>query len=116
MVTIAPVIHARSLAVAVIGLSNMLNSGGAIQACELTSAAADAAGSRSKQSTDSDSGCQLQLVVKGHGTLLLYSSKAPSAVMADSQKAVSYTHDSNSGELNITMQGEDLEQEVVVTW
>lgn len=115
VVTIAPVMHTAGLAVAVIGLRNMLNSGGAIQACELTSATVESAGARSKQSSDSQPGCQLQLVVKGHGTLLLYSSQPPSAVMAGDQQAL-YTHDTDSGELNITVQGEDLEQDIVVNW
>ena len=120
MVTVAPMLRSAQIAVAVIGLSNLLNCGGAIVSCELLSAH-----DISKRKTDSKSHrsngkspiCRLQLLVKGHGKLLLYSSLPPSVVSVGGEKVV-HTHEFDSGELALTLKGdaEELHHEVVIEW
>lgn len=120
VVTIAPLMHQAHVAVAVIGLSNMLNCGGAVLACHL-SAPQISSKSDIKSGHDSGNGkspvCQLQLSVKGHGNLMLYSNKSPSA-MSVGGRSVQHTYDIDSGELSVTLQGdaEELQHQIVIEW
>ena len=112
------------IAVGVIGLSNMLNCGGAVVACDLL-----AAHDISKHETKSNTGngknhsngkspiCQLQLMVKGHGNLMLYSNQPPSAVSVGGEQVI-HTHEIDSGELAVSLDGsaEELQHEVVIEW
>ena len=120
MVTVAPMLRSAQIAVAVIGLSNLLNCGGAILSCELLSAhdvSQRKTNSTSHRSNGKSPMCRLQLLIKGHGSLLLYSSQPPSAVSVGGEKVV-HTHEIDSGELAITLEGdaEELHHEVVIEW
>lgn len=111
MVTIAPVLQHQGIRAAAVGLSNMLNSGGAVLSCSLHSPSQDS----SPPGNGHSSSCQLDLAVKGHGILLLYSNAAPSAVHADSCK-LPFEYDDQSGRLVVSLSGERLQQHVVVVW
>ena len=108
MLTIAPVLQHEGVRAAAVGLSNMLNSGGAVLSCSLHSPSQDTGNGHS-------SSCQLDLVVKGHGTLLLYSDASPSSVHADSCK-LPFEYNDESGRLMVILSGERLQQHVVVAW
>ena len=62
-----------------------------------------------------NSSCQLDLIVKGHGTLLLYSDSSPSSVHAYSC-TLPFEYDEQSGRLVVPLSGEHLQQDVTVVW
>lgn len=111
VVTIAPVLQHRGIRAAAVGLSNMLNSGGAVLCCSLHQPSQDS----SPPGKEHSSSCQFDLDVKGHGTLLLYSNASPSSVHADSCK-LPFEYDDQSGRLMVSLSGEHLQQHVVVVW
>lgn len=71
--------------------------------------------SKSLPGNGRSSSCELSLVVKGHGTLLLYSNAAPSSVHADSC-SLPFQYDDQSGRLTVSLSGERLQQDVAVVW
>ena len=111
MVTIAPVLQHQGIKAAAVGLSNILNSGGAVLSCSLHSPSQDS----SPAGNGRNSSSQLDLAVKGHGMLLLYSNASPSSVHADSCK-LPFEYDDQSGRLVVSLSGERLQQHVVVVW
>lgn len=111
VVTISPVLQHQDIRAAAVGLSNMLNSGGAVLSCSLHPPSQDSSPPGNGHSTS----CQLDLVVKGHGTLLLYSNASPSSVHADSCK-LPFEYDDQSGRLMVSLSGEHLQQHVAVMW
>ena len=117
MVTVAPVLQHGDLRTAVVGLSNMLNPGGAVLSCSLHSANEQTSSGQAKSASENGSShnCQLDLTVKGHGLLLLYSSAPPSSVVADACKLPFDYHD-QSGRLTVSLSGERLQQHCVIMW
>ena len=111
VLTITPVLQHEGVRAAAVGLSNMLNSGGAVLSCSLHSPSQDS----SPPGNGRSSLCQLDLVVKGHGTLLLYSNASPSSVQADSCN-LPFQYDDERGRLMVSLSGERLQQHVVVAW
>lgn len=111
VVTISPVLQHQDIRAAAVGLSNMLNSGGAVLSCSLHSLSQDSSPPGNGHSTS----CQLDLIVKGHGTLLLYSNTSPASVHADSCK-LPFEYDDQSGRLMVSLSGEHLQQHVAVVW
>eukprot|EP00887_Chlorella_sp_A99_P005545 scaffold1.g5545.t1 len=101
MVTLAALRERDGLAVAPLGLMEMLNSGGAVVRCgwegELAPGAATAAGAGA-------TGMQRQqvfrLATRGAGTLLAYCSSAPAEVRAF-DKSVRFEYDAGSGALRV---------------
>ncbi len=121
MLTVAPVIQHQGLKVAVIGLVNMLNSGGAILGCNLQSVSGTTSTDQSRSqsgngsSSSSSTECKLDLVVKGHGTLMLYCNDRPQSVSAD-LGGFPFDYDSATGRLTVSLTGEHLQQQVVLRW
>ena len=120
MLTVAPVIQHQGLRVAVIGLVNMLNSGGAILGCNLQSVSGTASTDQSRSqsgngSSSSSTECKLDLVVKGHGTLMLYCNNRPQSVSAD-LGGFPFDYDSATGRLTVSLAGEHLQHQVVFSW
>lgn len=114
--TIAHVMQHQHVEAAVIGLSNMLNGGGAILGCSLqNSHQSGSKQSSSGNNNSSQSSVQLNLVIKGHGTLLLYSNCAPSSVTAE-LGSLPFDYDQAKGRLTVSLAGEHLQQDVVVSW
>lgn len=89
----------------------MLNCGGAVLSCSLHSSSQNSSPPGNGYSTS----CQLDLVVKGHGTLLLYSNASPSSVHADSCK-LPFEYNDQSGRLMVSLGGEHLQQHVELVW
>lgn len=120
MATIAPVMQHQGVRVAVIGLVNMLNSGGAVVGCTLQPTGNQSSPGQSRShsgngsNSSSNSSCQLNLVVKGHGKLLLYSNVAPASVTADLGSMPSRYE--AGGRLEVSLAGEHLQQNVVIMW
>lgn len=117
-------IQHQDLEVAVVGLSNMLNSGGAILGCSLQSthghsnmdqSRAHSGNGSSNNGGSSSRGCQLELTVKGHGTLMLYCNHVPQSVSADCGD-LSYDNDPACGKVTVALTGEHLQQQVVFKW
>ncbi len=119
MLTVAPVIQHQGLRVAVIGLVNMLNSGGAILGCNLQSVSGttstDQSRSQSGNGSSSSTACKLDLVVKGHGTLMLYCNNRPQSVSAD-LGGFPFEYDPATCRLTVSLTGEHLQQQVVFSW
>lgn len=120
MLTVAPVIQRQGLRVAVIGLVNMLNSGGAILGCNLQSVSGTTSTDQSRLqsgngSSSSSTECKLDLVVKGHGTLMLYCSDRPQSVSTD-LGGFPFDYDSAKGRLTVSLTGEHLQQQVAFRW
>lgn len=111
VVTVAPVLQHQGIRAAAVGLSNMLNSGGAVLSCSLHSPSQ----SESLPGNGRSSSCQLDLVVKGHGTLLMYSNASPSSVHVHSCN-LPFEYDDQSGRLTVSLNGEHLQQDVTVVW
>ena len=114
--TIAPVMQHQHVEAAVVGLSNMLNGGGAILGCSFQDP--DQSGSKQSSSGNNNGSqlsVQLGLVIKGHGTLLLYSNRAPSSVTAE-LGSLPFDYDQAKGRLTVSLAGEHLQQDVVVSW
>ena len=111
MVTITPVLQHQGVRAAALGLSNMLNSGGAVLSCHLHSSSQN----KSLHGNGHNSSCQLDVTVKGHGTLLLYSDSSPSSVHANSC-TLPFEYDEQSGRLAVPLSGEHLQQDVTVVW
>lgn len=114
-------IQYQGLKVAVIGLVNMLNSGGAILGCNLQSVSGTKSTDQSRlqsgngSSSNSSTDCKLDLVIKGHGTLMLYCNDRPQSVSADLGD-FPFDHDSATGRLTMSLAGEHLQQQVVFRW
>ncbi|DBA91995.1 TPA: hypothetical protein ACH3X2_003884 [Trebouxia sp. C0005] len=121
VLTVAPMIQYQGLKVAVIGLVNMLNSGGAILGCNLQSVSGTKSTDQSRlqsgngSSSNSSTDCKLDLVIKGHGTLMLYCNDRPQSVSADLGD-FPFDHDSATGRLTMSLAGEHLQQQVVFRW
>ena len=122
MLTVAPVIQHQSLKVSVIGLVNMLNSGGAILGCNLLSVSGTTSTDQSRSqsgngssSSGSSTECKLDLVIKGHGTLMLYCNGRPQSVSAD-LGSFPFDYNSATGRLTVSLTGEHLQQQVVLRW
>ncbi len=119
MLTVARVIQHEGLRVAVIGLVNMLNSGGAILGCNLQSVngitSTDQSRSQSGNGSSSSTECKLDLVVKGHGPLMLHCNNRPKSVRAD-LGGFPFDYDSATGRLTVSLTGEHLQQQVVFRW
>jgi hypothetical protein len=119
VLTVAPVIQHQGLKVAVIGLVNMLNSGGAILGCKLQSVtgttSTDQSRLRSGNGSSRSTECKLDLVIKGHGTLMLYCNDRPQSVSAD-LGGFPFDYDSATGRLTVSLTGEHLQQQVVLRW
>lgn len=111
MVTVTPVLQHQGVRAAAVGLSNMLNCGGAVLSCSLHAPSQ----SQSLPGNGRSSSCQMDLVLKGHGSLLMYSSASPSSVHADSC-SLPFKYDDQSGRLTVLLSGERLQQDVTVVW
>ena len=111
VVTVTPILQHQGIRAAAVGLSNMLNSGGAVLGCSLHLPSQGG----SLPGNGHSNRCQLDLVMKGHGKLLLYSNASPSSVHADSCK-LPFEYDDQSGRLTVPLSGERLQQQVVVVW
>lgn len=115
VVTVAPVLQHHDIRTAAVGLSNMLNCGGAVLSCSLHSLSSQHSSPGSSSGNGHSSKCQLDLLVKGHGNLLLYSNASPSSVVADSCK-VPFEYQDKNGRLTVSLSGEHLQQHVSVVW
>jgi len=122
VVTVAPVVQHHDLKVAAVGLVNMLNCGGAVLGCNMQSASSQTSLSQSQSrsgngssSSSNDSSCQLDLIVKGHGTLMLYSNRPPQSIAAD-LGSFPFEYDATCGKVTVSLTGEHLQQHVAIRW
>jgi raffinose synthase len=93
IVTMAAVQRSGRVNVAAVGLTNMMNAGGAIKDFQLS-------GDSSRNGDSSDASASVQ--VKGHGSLLLYADAAPKCITVDGG-GVQHSYDAASGNLTITL-------------
>ena len=116
IVTLAPFAEHRGVEVAPVGLTNMLNAGGAVLSFQLAderprqlrgsqsssrSGSEDGAGSSSNGSVPAR-GVAAHLVIRGNGHLLLAASDAPRRVLLDGVP-VPYTHDGEAGSVYVEL-------------
>ena len=113
--TIAPVMHHQDIQVAVVGLTNMLNGGGAIVGCSWQDSQSSQSSSASNDQNSSNASAKLDLIIKGHGSLLLHSNCKPSSVKADSSN-VPFEYDQAKGKVVVSLEGQHLQQHVAVSW
>ena len=114
MVTLAPFVEHSGVEVAPVGLTNMLNPGGAVLSFQLAderqqrvlrggsrSGSEDGAGASSNGSAPAR-GVVAHLLVKGNGYLLLAASDTPRRVLLDGVP-VPFTHDTVAGSVYIEL-------------
>ncbi len=116
IVTLAPFAEHRGVEVAPVGLTNMLNAGGAVLSFQLAderqrqlrgsssssrSGSEDGAGGSSNGSAPAR-GVAAHLVIRGNGHLLLAASDAPRRVLLDGVP-VPYTHDGEAGSVYVEL-------------
>ena len=111
MVTMAPFVEHRGLQVAPLGLTNMLNPGGAVLSFSLADErqqrllrrkSEDGAGASGNNGSAPARGAIAHLLVKGNGYLLLAASDAPRRVLLDGVP-VPFTHDAAAGSVYVDL-------------
>ncbi len=118
IVTLAPFAEHRGVEVAPVGLTNMLNAGGAVLSFQLAderqrqlrggsssssrSGSEDGAGAPSSNGSAPARGVAAHLVIRGNGHLLLAASDAPRRVLLDGVP-VPYTHDGEAGSVYVEL-------------
>ena len=127
--TLAPYAEHRGVEVAPVGLTNMLNVGGAVLSFQLAderqrllrgsssskSGSEDGAGASSNGSAPAR-GVAAHLVIRGNGHLLLAASDAPRRVLLDGVP-VPFTHDAEAGSVYVELaQANKLTRDVTLSF
>ena len=113
----APIQQLQDVRFAPLGLTNMLNPGGAILSSRLipASSAAEGGGALSDEVLSSGS-VAAQLAVRGNGSLVVYSSQAPKELQVDGLPR-KWQYDVDSGALTVELSlGESVHKQVQILW
>lgn len=115
MVTLAPYVGLEGVEVAAIGLSNMVNVGGAVLEFRLTKEQVQRSASSGNGSTPVK-GVLAHLVVVGNGQLLVASTQAPRQVLVDGVPG-KFAHDSEAGTTEVQLPaGSKLTRDVTLSY
>lgn len=114
MITVSPVRRAGSVALAPIGLVNLLNPGCAVRSCEVSSA--DAYTGFSGADSSHSNGGMCRMGIAGCGQFAMYASQRPVSVLLDGREvAFEYEGTTQLLRFSVPYQGV-LAQQAEVTW